>query len=135
MDQMAVLIQVILLTVAYPKTFGVILVFLAQLYDGKYGRLNIGRTDFWIAAANAVIRQTSVDNALDTRDSFLWGRQDRALCPDAGNRLPTPHGCQATEDAMRRRMGLTRREVVALMGSHTLGRGDRSVSGRGGYPT
>ncbi|EJK61609.1 hypothetical protein THAOC_17870, partial [Thalassiosira oceanica] len=88
--------------------------------------------DFWIAAGNAVIRQTSINNTLDMRGSFRWGRRDQLSCPGSGDRVPAPTGCDATEAAMIERMGLTWRDAVALMGAHTLGRGDIRFSGHHG---
>jgi len=99
---------------------------LTLLYEEKYP--HISRADFWVASANAVIRQTSVGNALDLRSTFTWGRQDRDTCPGQGERLPTPAGCGQVEQVFLTRMGLDWRDAVALMGAHTLGRGDERVS-------
>lgn len=105
---------------------------LTTLYNAKYSPVGITRADFWIASANAVIRQLSVNNTLDLRDTFVWGRQDRASCPGSGQRLPTPMGCDQVENVFIRRMGLGWRDAVALMGAHTIGRGDASFSGHHG---
>ena len=99
---------------------------LKLLYESKY--THVSRADFWIAAANAVIRQTSIDNALDLRDTFLWGREDADSCVGSGDRLPIPGGCDEVEGVFLTRMGLGWRDVVALMGAHTLGRGEDEVS-------
>ena len=99
---------------------------LTILYETKYKSF-VSRADFWIISANAVIRQTSVDNALDLRDTFVWGRQDRDSCPGSGERLPTPAGCDQVENVFIQRMGLGWRDAVALMGAHTIGRADREV--------
>ena len=88
---------------------------LTILYETKYSSF-ISRADFWIASANAVIRQTSVNNGLDLRTTFLWGRKDIADCPGSGDRLPTPAGCDQVEDVFIRKMGLEWRDAVALMG-------------------
>lgn len=96
------------------------------LYDEKYSHLS--RADYWIAAANAVIRQTSIDNRLDLKDTFVWGRKDRDVCRGSGDRLPEASGCSEVEDVFLRRMGLDWHDAVALLGAHTLGRGDRDVS-------
>ena len=64
---------------------------LTLLYEEKY--FHLSRADFWIAAAHAVIRQTSVGNVLDMKDNFLWGRKDMDSCPGSGDRLPTANGC------------------------------------------
>ena len=103
---------------------------LTNLYTEKYSSLS--RADFWIASANAVIRQTSVDNALDLRDTFEWGRIDTESCIGSAVRLPSPQGCSQTEDVFITRMGLSWRDATALMGAHTLGRGDQGFSGHEG---
>jgi len=99
---------------------------LRLLYEEKYSF--ISRADFWIASANAVVRQTSIDNALDLKETFFWGRKDRDLCQGSGERLPQAKSCNEIEDVFLRNMGLEWKDAVALMGGHTLGRGDRDVS-------
>ena len=98
---------------------------LKLLHDERYSR--VSRADFWIAAANAVIRQTSINNSLDMRDTFMWGRRDRDECAGSGDRLPTPSGCDQVERVLLGRMGLTWADAVALLGAHTLGRGANKV--------
>lgn len=105
---------------------------LTNLYASKYSERQISRADFWIACANAVIRQTSVNNGLDLRDTFEWGRVDANSCSGQGNRLPSPRGCSQTEDVFLTRMGLTWTDATALMGAHTIGRGDTGFSGHHG---
>ena len=99
---------------------------LFDLHSSKYS--HISKADFWVASANAVIRQTSVGNALNMKTSFKWGRKDKASCPGSGERLPIPSRCSEVDRVFRTRMGLSWRDAVALLGAHTLGRGDRSVS-------
>lgn len=103
---------------------------LRELYRDKYPHLS--RADFWIAAANAVIRQTSISNSLDLRETFVWGRKDLSVCRGSGLRLPQSTGCDEVEDVFLERMGLTWTDAVALLGAHTLGRGDRRFSGHEG---
>jgi hypothetical protein len=98
---------------------------LKLLYDEKYS--HVSRADFWIAAANAVIRQTSIGNSLDLMETFVWGREDSDVCAGSGDRLPTPSGCEQVEGVFIERMGLTWVDAVALMGAHTLGRGANEV--------
>ena len=98
---------------------------LKQLYDKKYSDLS--RADFWVAAANAVIYLTSIDNSLDLRNTFYWGRTTVDSCPGSDSRLPTTAGCQDVEDVFLTRMGLTWKDAVALLGAHTLGRGHLEV--------
>ena len=100
---------------------------LTSLYRKKYSHLS--RADFWIASANAVIRQTSIDNALDMRNAFVWGRKDVDKCAGSGERLPSPSGCDQVEGVFLERMGLTWADAVALLGAHTLGRGAGKVRG------
>ena len=47
---------------------------LTELYSTSYS--SISKADFWIAAANAVIRQTSINGSLDLKSTFSWGRVD-----------------------------------------------------------
>jgi hypothetical protein len=99
---------------------------LTLLHEQKYS--HISRADFWVASANAVIHLTSVGNALNLKDTFLWGRKDRDSCIGSGQRLPRASGCQQVEAVFLTRMGFSWREIVALLGAHTLGRGHMSVS-------
>lgn len=99
---------------------------LRVLYEEKYNFLS--RADFWIAASQAVIRQTSINNSLDLKEQFTWGRIDRDSCEGSGDRLPVPSGCSEVEDAFLTRMGLEWKDAVALMGAHSLGRGNALVS-------
>ena len=99
---------------------------LRVLYENKYRFLS--RADFWIASAEAVIGQASINNSLDLKDQFMWGRIDRDSCPESGDRLPVPSGCSEVEDAFINRMGLEWKDAVALMGAHTLGGGNALVS-------
>ncbi|KAL7432080.1 hypothetical protein ACHAXH_003840 [Discostella pseudostelligera] len=103
---------------------------LTLLHKQKYSQ--ISKADFWIAAANAVIRQTSVNNALNLRSTFRWGRKDASSCSGSGTRLPTPTGCTSVQNTFLTRMGLSWRDTAVLMGGHTLGRGDSSFSGHHG---
>lgn len=99
---------------------------LTLLHSEKYS--HISKADFWIASANAVIRQTSVENALDLKKTFRWGRKDAASCPGAADRLPRASSCTFVETVFLTRMGLSWKDAVVLMGAHTLGRGTFAVS-------
>ena len=78
--------------------------------------------------ARAAGRQASIDNELDLADAFWWGREDAKLWPGSGECLPSPTGCADVEAVFLRKMGLGWKDVVALMGAHTLGRGGEEVS-------
>jgi hypothetical protein len=103
---------------------------LRRLYEERYSFLS--RADFWIASANAVIRQTSEKHALDLKDTFRWGRKDKSTCRHSASRLPEATGCKDVESAFLTRMGLEWRDAVALMGAHSLGRGSAEFSGHEG---
>ena len=49
-----------------------------------------------------------------------------------GLRLPAASGCDAVEGVFVDRLGLTRTDAVALLGAHTIGRGDTEFSGHNG---
>lgn len=102
---------------------------LKALYDTSYG-LFMSRADFWVAAASAVIRETSINNSLIL--PFRWGRTDTENCPESSGRLPAASGCSEVQETFIERMGLTWTDAVALMGAHTLGRGDARFSGHSG---
>lgn len=98
---------------------------LTAIWEASYS--HISRADFWVAAANAVIRQTSSDG-LDLKDSFVWGRVDRDVCANSAERLPAATSCAEVEEVFLDRLGLSYTDAVALIGAHTLGRGDADVS-------
>jgi hypothetical protein len=102
---------------------------LTQVYDSNYSHLS--KADFWIAAANAVIRIAS-DGALDLKSTYVSGRADSDSCDSQGLRLPAASGCDQVELVFVDRLGLTRAEAVALLGAHTIGRGDAEFSGHHG---
>jgi len=101
---------------------------LKALYDDVYANI-MSRADFWVASATAVIENTAPS---PINLPFLWGRKDRANCPNSAIRLPEPNGCNDVEDAFINRMGLSWTDAVALLGAHTLGRGDADFSGHPG---
>jgi hypothetical protein len=80
-----------------------------------------------LKAGNAVIFLTSINNSLDLRNTFYWGRTTLDSCPGSDSRLPTTAGCQDVEGVFLERMGLTWKDAVALLGAHTLGRGQKQV--------
>lgn len=102
---------------------------LTALYDTSYASF-MSRADFWVASANAVVELTSVNRSLSL--PFRWGRLDRDECVESSERLPGASGCSDVENTFITRMGVSWRDAVALMGAHTLGRGDADFSGHAG---
>jgi len=99
---------------------------LFHLHEDKYR--DVSRADFWVMAANAVIRLTSIGNALDLKPTFYWGREEADACPGAAERLPSTESCLQVEGVFLQRMGMKWKDAVALLGAHTLGRGHSEVS-------
>jgi hypothetical protein len=98
------------------------------LYDEVYSTV-MSRADYWVAGANAAIAFSSL-HRLDL--PFQWGRVDRDVCAESSDRLPADTGCTAVEGVFLNRMGLSWTDAVALLGGHTLGRGDENFSGHPG---
>lgn len=101
---------------------------LKHLYDTTYSS-TISKADFWVIAANAAIAETAVE---DLNLPFRFGRVDSDSCPNSSIRLPEPGGCSDIEATFIGRMGVSWRDATALMGAHTLGRGDENASGHVG---
>lgn len=99
---------------------------LFQLHRDHYP--DISRPDFWVISAGAIVRQASIDNALDLENTFYWGRNEVDSCPEAASRLPSTENCQQVEGVFLERMGLKWKDAVALLGAHTMGKGHREVS-------
>lgn len=105
---------------------------LTVLYNELYSTV-LSKADFWILAANAVIKHTSPDNnVLDLKSTFQWGRVDAVSCVGSAVRLPGASGCSEVERVLMDRLGMSWTDAVALIGAHTLGRGNRDFSGHHG---
>jgi hypothetical protein len=95
-----------------------------NLYDSKYSDWNV--PDFWVAAATATIKISS-NGRHDMWHTFMWGRKQRDSCSGSGDRLPAGKGCQDNQRVFLDNMGLTWKDVTALLGAHTVGRGQNKV--------
>lgn len=100
-----------------------------NLYDSKYSDWNV--PDFWVAAATATIKISS-NGRHDMWHTFMWGRKQRDSCSGSGDRLPAGKGCQDNQRVFLDNMGLTWKDVTALLGAHTVGRGQNKFSGHHG---
>ena len=98
------------------------------LFDTVYNQY-MSKADFWVAGATMVVELTSV---LSTPIPFKYGRPDNTDCPSSSSRLPADSGCSAVEGVFIDRMGLSWTDATALLGAHTLGRGDAAFSGHPG---
>jgi len=103
---------------------------LFHLHQNKYS--DISRPDFWVMAANAVVHLTSVNQALDLKPTFFWGRIEADECPGSAARLPSTESCQQVEGVFLDRMGMKWKDAVALLGAHTMGRAHSEFSGHHG---
>ena len=103
---------------------------LHQQYQRSHG---ISRADFWILATGAVVKYSSVNHALDMKETYYWGRRDRTTsCTANGERMPNSVGCQVVEATFLDRMDLTWTDAVALLGAHTVGLAHADFSGHDG---
>jgi len=69
---------------------------LQLLYEDTYEVLGMSRADFWVAAANAVIKDASPNRALDL--PFRWGRESVDDCNFSLGRQPKAKGCDDVEE-------------------------------------
>jgi len=88
---------------------------------------NMSDPDFWIACSMLVMKLASGGNH-DMMHTFLWGRKKASSCSGSGDRLPKGKSCQDNQEVFLDRMGLTWRDATALLGAHTVGRGQNEVS-------
>ncbi|KAK1749297.1 heme-dependent peroxidase [Skeletonema marinoi] len=92
---------------------------------------NMSNPDFWIACAMLVIKLAS-GGKHDMVHTFLWGRQEASSCSGSGDRLPKGESCKDNQEVFIDRMGLTWKDATALLGAHTVGRGQNELSGHHG---
>ena len=88
---------------------------------------NMSNPDFWIACAMLVIKLAS-GGRHNFVHTYLWGRQEASSCSGSGDRLPKGESCRDNQEVFIDRMGLTWRDATALLGAHTVGRGQNHVS-------
>jgi catalase (peroxidase I) len=97
---------------------------------GRFGPA-FSRADVWaLAATVAVILSTSPKVASNTV-VFRSGRKDTADCSaaDAGRYPDAEGGLDSVLALFQSRLGFTQRELVALMGAHSIGRAQLDTSG------
>ena len=114
---------------------------LDRLYNASWST-TLSKADFWVAAADVAITTASTlggrtpEGGLPIPDAplvlpFRYGRIDDASCDgvDAAF-LPSAQNTYAqTSAAFVARVGMTARQLVAVMGAHTLGRAEGKNSG------
>lgn len=99
-------------------------------------KLRLSRADYWVFLANVAASyvakagsgETSTDGILTI--GFRYGRSDKSCGAGELGRLPdAAKGWQHVKEVFVDRMGLSVREVVALLGAHSLGRAESANSG------
>mmetsp|Transcript_21343 Transcript_21343/g.34930 ORF Transcript_21343/g.34930 Transcript_21343/m.34930 type:complete len:556 (-) Transcript_21343:55-1722(-) len=99
------------------------------LHKTKHSHMS--EPDFWIACAMLVMKLAS-GGKHDMVHTFLWGRQKASSCRGSGDRLPKGESCKDSQEVFLDRMGLTWKDATALLGAHTVGRGQNHLSGHHG---
>ncbi|XP_013408457.1 putative ascorbate peroxidase [Lingula anatina] len=116
---------------------------LGDVYDKEGFSAVMSRADFWALAGIAALELAAENQRCRGRFcsvpkpsvTFKWGRKDCASSPTTKDmrELPNNHGDLAhVKKYFREEFGLNTREVVALMGAHTLGAAHRNQSGFAG---
>ena len=119
-----------LFAVVYKKTNPATLYSLNELYVQVYSSVS-SRADFWAVAANVAVmlgggpdikQRTGASCASSPCVSMRWGRVDANSCPKDKGRLPSSQlAHQHILDVFQTRLNFTNKEIVALMGGHTVG--------------
>jgi len=108
----------------------------ATLYtlNDLYSRFSAvsSRADFWAVAANVAVmlgggpdiaQRSGASCSSKPCVSVRWGRVDAATCTSDKGRFPsTQLAHQHILDILKTRLGFVEKEIVALMGAHTIGR-------------
>jgi len=121
------------------------------LYQGEYGIsvadayekfcLRVSLADFLVVAGEAVMTFTRENvlkkdpsrSTVDFRSGFRYGRTTSKQCAWAYGRIPdAENSCTDVAETFVKRMGLSWNLSAALMGAHTLGRAEPTVSGYNG---
>jgi len=113
-----------------------ILNLLDPIYTTKYSNL-ISKADFWAVMGNAAIKMAIPEANAPLTVAFKYGRADSPDCSACSaameERLPNEElGLSHVIDVFGTRMGFTNKEIVALMGAHSVGRMDPHVTGHAG---
>ena len=117
---------------------------LNAIYDDQFNSSGMSRGDFYALAAVVAIRmgsegQTCAQLHLPAgctvpvpEMSIRYGRKDCATSPNSpsDSGFPDPHGdLEHVMEVFRDGMGMTERQVVAIIGAHTMGRASPQNSG------
>jgi len=118
------------------KGLAFILNLLDPIYTTKYSNL-ISKADFWAVMGNAAIKMAIPEEFAPLTVAFKYGRADSPDCSACSaameERLPNEQlGLSHVIDVFGTRMGFTNKEIVALMGAHSVGRMDPHVAGHAG---
>jgi catalase (peroxidase I) len=116
--------------VVFSKSNPLTLYTLNELY-GRFSSVS-SRADFWAVAANVAVmigggpdiaQRSGASCSSKPCVSIRWGRVDAATCASDKGRFPsTQLAHQHILDVFKTRLGFVEKEIVALMGAHTVGR-------------
>lgn len=104
------------------------------LYDDEFATSGMSRGDFYALASVVAVREGSAQQVCPQMDpnctipvpemSILYGRKDCATSPNSNRDFGFPDGhrdLQHVMEVFKDGMGMTERQVVALIGAHTMG--------------
>ena len=121
-----------------PENFGLEGIFreLNELYDNELNDTRMSRADFYALAAVVAVREASERQTCERLRQqpnctkpvpemrIVYGRKDCATSPNSieDSGFPDPHrDLEHVMEVFRDGMGMTERQVVALIGAHTMG--------------